>query len=73
MFDSASYGMAQARRAAADFARHIPNPDSGCICHKCETAREDRALVAAHPHCEWTYAKQGVWCEEHQDWVLWGV
>lgn len=70
MFDSASYGMAQARRAAADFARHIPNPDSSCVCVKCETARADRAMVSRHNGCEWTHVSDGIFCDTHADWVI---
>lgn len=64
------------RRAVRASAKHVANPDSGCICHKCESARalrdEDNGYVRVHAHCDWTNVPEGVYCDTHADWVIFG-
>lgn len=72
MIDSISLHVAQVRAAKAASAAHVANPNSGCICHKCESARADERLVSAHAVCEWTYVPEGVYCDTHEDWVIFG-
>ena len=45
--DSVSIGLRDLAAARAASASHKPNPDSTCVCHKCEYARKDRAMFPA--------------------------